>query len=94
MNETVAVAAILSAVAGAVFAVWWNTPDKVVVSHIQLAKAMSLSAFGAIGLVNITSLPNISDPLFSFVGLIVTYLLIGSGLGKASNHLQLNTPTS
>ena len=87
MSEIVATIAVLSALAGSAFAVWWNSPDDEPVEHKKLAKALALSAFGAIGLVNITSLPELS-PSLSIVGLIVTYLLVGSGLGKASDHLK------
>lgn len=92
MNEIVALVAIISAAVGATFAVWWNTSDKTPVSHSQLAKAVSLSVIGAISLVNLASLPSVSDPVFSWVGLVIMYLFVGSGIGKASNHLQLNTP--
>lgn len=90
-NEFVAIAAILASVAGASFAVWWNTPDKTPVSHKQLVKAIALAAFGALGLVNVSALPSITDPAFTWAGTILMYLLAGSGLGKASNHLQINT---
>lgn len=93
-NELVTAIALLSAIVGSAFAVWWNTADKTPVSYKQLAKALSVAAFGAIMLVNITSLPATSDPNFTWIGVIISNLFIGAGLAKASNHLQTDTPPS
>ena len=81
MNEIIALIAIVAAATGAIFSTakgYWNSPDEEKYKKGRLASSLIIATMGSFALVNFNI---ISDQLtgLGYVGLVITYLLLGFG---------------
>lgn len=90
MNETIALAALISASSGAILSTisgWWNSPPDVGFKKGKLLSSLVIAVFGSFALVNFDI---IQDQLTSIglVGLITTYLMLGFGVDQSLSKLD------
>ena len=90
MNELIAIIAIVAAATGAILSTlkgYWNSPDTESYKKGRLASSLIISIMTSFALVNFDI---ISDQLTSlgYVGIIVTYALIGFGTDAGLSQLD------
>lgn len=91
-SELVATIAILSAIAGTTFVTvkqWWASTTPL--NWESLVKSIVIASFATVTTLNLTNIPDPTTGATTWLGLIITYLLIGSGTQLALGHKQQTT---